>query len=57
MTVLEVAGFVAAALAGVGGCLLGVRGADALNRKLGRAAPPEETRGGKRPGDERPGTD
>jgi hypothetical protein len=31
---------VAAALAGTGGTLLGVRGADAVNRVLGRAAPP-----------------
>lgn len=31
---------VAAVLAGTGGSLLGIRGADALNRLLGRAAPP-----------------
>ena len=31
---------VAAALAGTGGALLGVRGADAINRMLGRDAPP-----------------
>ena len=42
MSLLEIAGFVAAALAGTGGCLLGVRAADALNRKLGRDAPREE---------------
>jgi hypothetical protein len=34
--------FVAALLAGTGGALLGARGADALNRMLGRAAPPVE---------------
>lgn len=44
MTLLEIAGLVAAALAGTGGCLLGVRAADALNRKLGRDAPPEDAR-------------
>lgn len=48
MTLLEIAGFVAAALAGTGGCLLGVRAADALNRKLGRDDPRT---------DEEPGTD
>ncbi|TQM35618.1 hypothetical protein [Pseudonocardia cypriaca] len=42
MTLLEIAGLVAAAMAGTGGCLLGVRAADALNRKLGRNAPQEE---------------
>jgi hypothetical protein len=51
MTLLEIAGFVAAVLAGTGGCLLGVRAADALNRKLGRDAPePRRT-------DERPRSD
>ena len=39
MSLLEIAGFVAAALAGTGGCLFGVRAADALNRKLGRDVP------------------
>jgi hypothetical protein len=48
VTLLEIAGLVAAALAGTGGCLLGVRAADALNRKLGRDAPRA---------DEEPGTD
>jgi hypothetical protein len=47
MTLLEIAGLVAAALAGTGGCLLGVRAADAVNRKLGRDAPPEELSPGK----------
>jgi hypothetical protein len=36
--------FVAALLAGTGGALLGARGADALNRLLGRAAPPVDER-------------
>jgi hypothetical protein len=31
---------IVAGLAGTGGALLGVRGADAINRMLGRAAPP-----------------
>ena len=35
---------VAAAFAGTGGALLGARGADALNRLLGRAAPPVDER-------------
>lgn len=35
---------VAAVLAGTGGSLLGIRGADALNRLLGRAAPPADDR-------------
>jgi hypothetical protein len=56
MSLLEIAGFVAAVLAGTGGCLFGVRAADALNRKLGRAAPPEEPRGDA-PDDRRPGTE
>jgi hypothetical protein len=43
MNPLEIAGFVAAVLAGTGGCLLGVRAADAINRKLGRDAPPKDT--------------
>ena len=47
MSVLEIAGFVAAVLAGTGGCLFGVRAADALNRKLGRDAPDKETSPGK----------
>jgi hypothetical protein len=34
----------AAVLAGTGGALLGVRGADAVNRMLGRAAPPADDR-------------
>jgi hypothetical protein len=42
VTLLEIAGLVAAVLAGTGGCLLGVRAADAVNRKLGRDAPPAE---------------
>jgi hypothetical protein len=42
----EIAGLVAAVLAGTGGCLFGVRAADALNRKLGRAAPPKEAPSG-----------
>ncbi|GAA0929401.1 hypothetical protein [Pseudonocardia zijingensis] len=46
-------GFVAAALAGTGGCLLGIRAADALNRKLGRDVPEER----KAAGDEQPGSD
>ena len=59
MTLLEIAGFVAAVLAGTGGCLLGVRAADALNRKLGRDAPPKDVRRRKLLGrrDKRPGTD
>lgn len=32
----------AAVLAGTGGALLGVRGADALNRLLGRDSPPAD---------------
>lgn len=55
MTLLEIAGLVAAVLAGTGGCLLGVRAADALNRKLGRDALPKDPR--PRSTDERPGTD
>jgi hypothetical protein len=43
MNPLELAGFIAAVLAGTGGCLLGVRAADAINRKLGRDAPPKDT--------------
>jgi len=35
--------FLAAIPAGVGGCLLGVRGADAINRRLGRDAPGDDT--------------
>lgn len=34
--IFQIAGFVAMALAGVGGCLLGVRAADWVNAKLGR---------------------
>jgi hypothetical protein len=34
--------FVVALLAGTGGGLLGARGADALNRVLGRPAPPAD---------------
>jgi hypothetical protein len=34
--------FLAAIPAGVGGCPLGVRGADAINRRLGRDAPGED---------------
>jgi hypothetical protein len=34
--------FAAALLAGTGGALLGARGADTLNRLLGRAAPSDE---------------
>jgi hypothetical protein len=34
--------FLAAIPAGVGGCLIGVRGADAINRRLGRAAPDDD---------------
>jgi hypothetical protein len=34
--------FLAAIPAGVGGCLLGVRGADAINRRLGRDSPGED---------------
>lgn len=34
--------FLAAIPAGVGGCLLGVRGADAINRRLGRDAPSQD---------------
>jgi hypothetical protein len=55
VTLLEIAGLVAAILAGTGGCLLGVRAADALNRKLGRDAPPKDAR--RRSVDERSGTD
>ncbi|GAA5122270.1 hypothetical protein [Pseudonocardia adelaidensis] len=55
MTLLEIAGLVAAALAGTGGCLLGVRAADALNRKLGRDVPREGAPSGTP--DEGPGTD
>ncbi|TWF77919.1 hypothetical protein FHX44_113835 [Pseudonocardia hierapolitana] len=55
MTVLEIAGFVAAALAGTGGCLFGVRAADALNRRLGRDAPSGDASPGRT--DEEPGTD
>jgi hypothetical protein len=59
VTLLEIAGFVAAVLAGTGGCLLGVRAADALNRKLGRDAPPEDARRRKllRRTDKPPGSD
>lgn len=59
MSVLEIAGLVAAVLAGTGGCLLGVRAADALNRKLGRDAPPKDAPRGKHPrsADERSGID
>lgn len=42
MSLLEIVGFVAAVLAGTGGCLLGVPAADALNRKLGRDVPSAE---------------
>lgn len=55
MTLLEIAGFVAAALAGTGVCLLGVRAADALNRKLGRGVP--STDDPARRADERPEAD
>ena len=55
MTVLEIAGFVAAVLAGTGGCLFGVRAADALNRRLGRDAPADDA--SPRRTDEEPGTD
>jgi hypothetical protein len=41
---LDMMMFAAAALAGTGGALLGVRGADAINRVLGRAAPPADDR-------------
>lgn len=34
--------FLAAIPAGFGGCLLGVRGADAINRRLGRDTPGED---------------
>ena len=43
MNPLEIAGFIAAVLAGTGGCLLGVRAADAIKRKLGREAPRKDT--------------
>lgn len=49
MSLLEIAGFVAAVLAGTGGCLLGVRAADALNRKLGRV-PAQEPRRSRKTG-------
>jgi hypothetical protein len=55
VTVLEIAGFVAAALAGTGGCLFGVRAADALNRRLGRDAPAGDAAPSRT--DEEPGTD
>jgi phage replication-related protein YjqB (UPF0714/DUF867 family) len=56
VSVLEIAGFVAAALAGTGGCLFGVRAADAINRKLGRDAPRKDASSGTLPGrtDEEP---
>jgi hypothetical protein len=59
MTLLEIAELVAAVLAGTGGCLFGVRAADALNRKLGRDAPRKDAPRGRRPrsADERTGTD
>lgn len=57
MTLLEIAGFVAAALAGTGGCLLGARAADALNRKLGRAAPPGDEAPSDARDERQPGTD
>lgn len=38
----ELLTFLAAIPAGVGGCLLGVRVADWVNRKLGRTAPDED---------------
>ena len=38
-TTADVLMFLAAIPAGVGGCLLGVRAADAINRRLGRDAP------------------
>lgn len=35
----QLLGFIAAALAGTGGCLLGVRAADQVNQWLGRNVP------------------
>jgi hypothetical protein len=40
--VIDLLMFLAAIPAGIGGCLLGVKGADAINRRLGRDAPPIE---------------
>jgi hypothetical protein len=42
VTLPDIVGFVAAFLGGVGGCLLGARAADSINRKLGRGAPLKE---------------
>lgn len=42
MTVLDLAGYAAAVLAGTGGCLLGIRGADWVNHHLGRDVPSDE---------------
>lgn len=42
MTVLDLARFAAAVLAGTGGCLLGVRAADWVNHQLGRDATSDE---------------
>jgi len=42
LTLIDVLMFLAAIPAGVGGCMLGVRGADAINRKLGRDAPSKD---------------
>lgn len=44
MTVLDLAGYAAAVLAGTGGCLYGIRAADWVNHQLGRdvAAPDEQ---------------
>jgi hypothetical protein len=43
VTVLDLAGYTAAVLAGTGGCLLGVQAADWVNHQLGRDVPtPDE---------------
>lgn len=42
MTVLDVAGYAAAVLAGTGGCLYGIRAADWVNHQLGRDVTPDE---------------
>jgi len=43
MTLLDLAGYAAAVLAGTGGCLYGIRAADRVNQRLGRNVPkPDE---------------
>lgn len=42
MTVLDLAGYAAAVLAGTGGCLYGIRAADWVNHQLGRDTASDE---------------